>query len=128
MLGLVDPTQVNNVDILADSPVCLAINTDAFIMVIKDREGVVVDLILVDCDLVCVAEDCCNLFQWKTLRVGEEEPHDESSDCAGNDEYQVEFPADSDERDRGGLQEDDVHQSVCRTTETDALCAQMCRK
>ena len=56
-----------------------------------------VDVALVDGDLVGIAEDGCDFLERHALGIGEEEPHDDSADRPGDDEAEVEFPANGSE-------------------------------
>lgn len=70
-----------------DSIVVRMINQDMMILI-------EFQITLVDRNLVHIAKDGSNLFEWYSLGIGEEEDHDDTSDGSWNDEDEIEFPTD----------------------------------
>lgn len=72
---------------------CAAICFVFVVVMVDDRVSRKVDfkISLVDGDLVFVAEDRSNLFQWQAIGVREVEPHEGATDDSWYDEAEVLF-------------------------------------
>lgn len=90
-------------------------------MQIRDLPIFHVDLFLVHSDISLIAKYRSNLLQRQAIRVREEKPNDQSTNGAGNNEDEVEFPPNGNEGCRRGLQPDDVGKGDCCNAQRDAL-------
>lgn len=72
-------------------------------MQIRDLPIFHVDLFLVHSNVSLIAKYRSNLLQRQAISVGEEEPNDQSTNRAGDNENEVEFPPDGNEGSRRGL-------------------------
>jgi hypothetical protein len=70
---------------------------------IRDLPIFHVDLFLVHSNVSLIAKYRSNLLQRQAIGVGEEEPNDQSTNRAGDNENEVEFPPDGNEGSRRGL-------------------------
>jgi len=63
-------------------------------MVILNDASMDVNLSLVDSNLIFITKNRCDFFKRKAFCVREEDPDNDSSDGTGNDEAEIELPAD----------------------------------
>jgi hypothetical protein len=90
-------------------------------MQIRDLPIFHVNLPLVHSDINLIAKYRSNLLQRQTIRIGKEKPNDQSTNRAGNNKDEVEFPSDGNEGRGRGLQPDNVSEGDCCNAERNAL-------
>lgn len=64
----------------------------------------------IHCDFFLITEYSRNLLERQPVGIWKEEPDDDAADGSGDDEDEVELPADGDEGGWGGLEPDDVRE------------------
>lgn len=82
-------------------------------MHIRDLPTLDINILLVHRDISLIAKHRSDLLKRQTVCIGKEEPNDACTDRAGDNENEVEFPADGDEGCGCGLQPDDVGEGDC---------------
>jgi hypothetical protein len=83
-------------------------------MHIRDLPTLDIDILLVHCDISSIAKHRSDLLKRKAVGIRKEEPNDACTDRAGNNEDEVELPADSDESCGRGLKPYNIGEGDCR--------------
>lgn len=87
----------------------------------RTRVPINLDFRHIDSHVSPVPKNRRHLLQGQSSRVRPEKPHARPTDGAGDDEAEVELPADAHEGRRGRLQPDYIHERDHRDAEADAF-------